>query len=230
MLWRRISAPVSCVRRLALGERGGRLLEVDPVDLDPAPPGLHQRPGLAGQPGDLGGGELDVVEQHRPRHVAQLVGADDRAAGRLGEQPQRRRRLAPRQRRHAHVEAGGGEGRAGDGHQLPRLVLAERHLAAALRRRPVERREQPAEAHPLGGHRAAAALGPQRGIDRDRRALAGGRVHRQQPHPAGVGRVELHDQPGPVRGHDRARPLVSRRDTSPARATGAGTASRPCGR
>ena len=29
--------------------------------------------------GDLGGGQLDVVEQHRPGDVAELVGADDRA-------------------------------------------------------------------------------------------------------------------------------------------------------
>ena len=59
------------------------------------------------------------------------MGADDRVAGRLGEQAQPGRRLAARQRRHPHLEAGGLERRAGDGHQLPRLGLAQVHLAAA---------------------------------------------------------------------------------------------------
>ena len=44
------------------------------------PRDLHQRPGLRGQAGDLGRVELDVVEQHRPAHVGQLVGADHRRA------------------------------------------------------------------------------------------------------------------------------------------------------
>ena len=62
--------------RLALGQRGRGPLQIDPVDLDPAAARLHQRRRLPGEPRDLGRGELDVVEQHRPRHVAELVGAD----------------------------------------------------------------------------------------------------------------------------------------------------------
>ncbi len=42
--------------RLALGERGRRLFEVDPVDLDPAAAGLHERAGLPGE-----------LAPHRPR-------------------------------------------------------------------------------------------------------------------------------------------------------------------
>ena len=94
-LWRRISAPVSWWTSVALGERGGRLLEVDAIDLDPAVARPHEGPGLLGEAGDVGGRELDVVEQHRPGHVAQLVGADD-GVRRLGEQPEHRRRLAAR--------------------------------------------------------------------------------------------------------------------------------------
>ena len=73
-----------------LGERGGRLLEVGPVELDPPAARPDERAGLGGEPGDLGRGELDVVEHRRPAHVAQLVGADHGVAGRLGEQAQRR--------------------------------------------------------------------------------------------------------------------------------------------
>ena len=35
--------------RLALGERGRGLLEIDPVDLDPAAARLHERTGLPGE-------------------------------------------------------------------------------------------------------------------------------------------------------------------------------------
>ena len=73
----------------AFGERCGGLLHVEPIDLDPAAARLHERAGLPGEPPDLVGGQLDVVEQHRPRDVAELVGADGRPGGRLGEQSQR---------------------------------------------------------------------------------------------------------------------------------------------
>ena len=99
-IWaRRISAPVSVRDRLALLERRRGLLEVDPIDLDPPAARLHQRARLLGEPADVGRGQLDVVEQDRPRDVAELVRADHRAARRLGEQAQRRLRLASRQRR-----------------------------------------------------------------------------------------------------------------------------------
>ena len=35
---------------LALGERGGGLLDVEPVDLDPPAARLHERAGLPGEP------------------------------------------------------------------------------------------------------------------------------------------------------------------------------------
>ena len=89
---------------LGPGELGGgrparpgrpRLLEVGPVELDPAAAGLDQRAGPLGvQPGDVGGGQLDVVEDRRPRDVAELAGAHDRVAGRLSQEAQRRRRAA----------------------------------------------------------------------------------------------------------------------------------------
>ena len=57
----------------ALGERGCRLFEIDPVDLDPAAAGLHERAGLPGELCHFGRGEFDVVEEHRPGDVAELV-------------------------------------------------------------------------------------------------------------------------------------------------------------
>ena len=86
--WRRISAPVSWVCVGPLGQGGRRLLEVGPVELDPPAARPHERAGLGRQPGDVGGGQLDVVEHRRPADVAELVGADDGVARRLGEQAQ----------------------------------------------------------------------------------------------------------------------------------------------
>ena len=45
------------------------------------------------------GGELDVVEDHRPAHVAELLGADHGVAGGLGEQAQAGAGLAAREGR-----------------------------------------------------------------------------------------------------------------------------------
>ena len=181
--------------RLPLGERGRRLFEVDPIDLDPAAARLHERAGLSRESRHICGGELDVVEEHGPGDVAELVRPDHRARRGLREQSERRSRLAPRQRRHPHVEPDGGEGGADDGHELPRLVLAQRHLSATARSGPVEGGEEPVEARPLAGHGPAAAVGPQRGVDRDELALADGRVDRHEPHATGARRVELHDEP-----------------------------------
>ena len=54
----------------------------------------------------------------------------------------------------------------------------------------------------------SAAFGAQRRVDRGEPALARRREHREEPHPAGVGRVELHDEPRPRGVGDRPRPLV----------------------
>ncbi len=134
-----------------LGQRGRGLLEVDPVQLDPAPAGLHERPGLGGQAGDVGRGELDVVEHHRPAHVAELVGTDVRLAGGLGEQAEHGAGPAARQGRHPDVEAGGLQLGAGDGHQLPRLVLAQHDLAPAHGARAVQDGEHALEPDELVG-------------------------------------------------------------------------------
>ena len=64
----------------SLGERGGRLLEIDAIDFDPSPARLHERSRLTGQAPDLVGRQFDVVEQHRPGDVAELMRADDRPA------------------------------------------------------------------------------------------------------------------------------------------------------
>ena len=232
MLWRRISAPVSWVVVFALGERGRRLFEVDPVDLDPAAAGLHERAGLPGELRHLGRGELDVVEEHRPGDVAELVRPDHRAGRRLGEQSQRRRRLAPRQRRHPHVEPDGGEGGTDDGHELPRLVLAQRDLAATLHARSVEGGEEPTESRPLGGHRSAAALGPQRSVDRDRldpwRTARGPTRSQTPPGPGASSCTTSLGRDGDVT--VRVQCLECPRHVSPRARPGLGTVSRPCGR
>ena len=193
----------------AFVERSRGLSEVDPVNLDPTPTrGLHERAGLPRQPSDLGCGELDVVEEHRPGDVAELVRSHHRAGLCLGEQSQRRSRLASRQRRYPHVEPDGGEGGAGNGHQLPRLVLTQRDLPATLRTRTVEGGQEPSESRPLGGHRSAAALGPQRCVDRAGSTPARWRVDRDEPDPTGTRRVELHDEPRTRRRCDGTRPMV----------------------
>ena len=69
-----------------IGQRRGGLLEIDTVELHPTATRLDERAGLGGQAGDLGGGELDVVEHHRPAHVAQLMSADVGLARRRAEQ------------------------------------------------------------------------------------------------------------------------------------------------
>ena len=131
----------------------------------------------------------------------------------VDEHAQRRRRLAPRQRGHAHVEAGRDELRPGDGHQLPRLVLAQDHLAAPGAARSRQRGQHALEAGGLVFEPGAARAGvDDRVLDRDELALGARREHGEMPRVAAVGRIEPHDQPFALAG-DRARPLLDpRRD------------------
>ena len=200
-----------------LGEGGGGLLEVDAVELHPLAVRPHERAGLGGQPGDVGGGELDVVEHRRPAHVAELVGADHRLAGGLDEEAQRRRGLAARQRRHPHLEAGRLEGRAGDGHQLPRLVLAQVHLAAAQAAGAPELVVQALEPDDLVGEVLRALAVGEGLLDREQPALGAPAEHGQEPGVAAVGRVELDDEGGLGHAAHLVRPLVE-----PLRHLGAG--------
>ena len=181
--------------RLALGERGCGLLEVDPIDLDPAAAGLHERPRLAGEPGDVGRGELDVVEQHRPRHVAELVGADHRSAGvsansRSDGVALRRDSVGTRTSNPTAARVG------------PDAVMnshASSWLRATWPRRRVADRSSAGKSRPRRAHSAATGRPPRsvRSAASTGTSVALGRrrVHRHEPHPAGVGRVELHDQP-----------------------------------
>ena len=180
----------------ALGEGGGRLLEVDLVELDPLAVRLHQRAGLGGEPGDVGGGELDVVEHRRPAHVGELVGADHGVALRVDEEPERGGGLAARQRRHPHLEAGRLERGTGDGHQLPRLVLAQVHLAAAQATGPAELVVDALEPDDLVGEVLRALAVGERLLDREQAALGAAPEHVEEPRVALVGRVELDHQRG----------------------------------
>ena len=117
------------------------------VDRDPAAAGADERAGFLGQPRDVGGGELDVVEHRRPAHVGELVGADGRRRRRVGEHAQRRRRLAARQRGHPHVEAR--RPRAADRSTVISSHASswlEHHLAAAGAAGPPQRGQHPFEA------------------------------------------------------------------------------------
>jgi hypothetical protein len=193
---------------LALGQRGGRLLQVDAIEFDPLAVRLHQRPRLLGQTSHFGPGELDVVEQHRPGDAGELVHADHRAGGVVGEQTQRRGGLAPRDLRRTHVEPGGCERGPDQREEVPRFVLAERELTASANARAPERGEDAPETCPLGHGRAAALLRTQCLIDGNELALGLLEVHRHQPHATGAGRIELHHE-ARVRGvGDGARPLL----------------------
>ncbi len=191
-----------------LGQRGRRLLEVGPVELDPPPVGADQRSGLGGQARDLGRGELDVVEQGGPADVAELVGADDGVAGGLGEHLQPGRGLAAGERRHPHVEPGGLQGGAGDGHQLPGLVLAEVHLAPAQGPGAEQGGEDALQAGQLVGQGLGVLAVDQGDLDGQEPALGPHPEHGEEPGVALVGRVELHDQGGPVGVDDRLGPAL----------------------
>ncbi len=190
------------------GERGRRLLEVDPVELDPPTVRLHEGAGLGRQPSDLVGGELDVVEDRRPPDRAQLPGPDDRVARRLDEQAQTRLRLPPRQRRNPDLEPGRLQRLAGAGHEVPRLVGAEVHLPATQRSRPLQLGQQPLEPHQLLGDGLGRLGGRQRDLHVDQGAVGPRRQHRQEPGVPPIGRVELDDELGARRARHRSGPTL----------------------
>ena len=181
--------------RFPLGKGGRRLGEVGAVELDPSAARLHERPRFGCQPRHLGGGELHVVEDHRPLDVAQLRRADDTLRGR-GPQSQGGSGPAARELRHPHVEAGRREGRAGDGHELPRLVLRQEDLsppAATGAEQLGHHSFQPLE---LGGDGCRVLAVGQRHLDRKLASLGPRAEHRQEPGVALVGGRELHDELG----------------------------------
>ena len=178
-----------------LGQRSGRRLEVGMIELDPATTRADQGPGFGGEAGDVGGGQLDIVEQRRPADVGELLRADHRLGLGVRHHPQRRRRPTHRQRRHPDVEAGRHEHRAGLGHELPGLGLAEDDLAPTVAAGPAQRREQPLEPRELLLERFALLAGvDHRDLDGLEPVVLGRGEHRQVPGPALVGGVELHDE------------------------------------
>ncbi len=119
------------------------------------------------------------------------------------------RRGAPRERRHAHVEAGVAQHRADLGHEFPGLGLAEHDLAAAQAARSLQRLEEPLEAHQVGLHLASLVAGVhQRDLHRREALVAALGEHRQVPRVAGVGRVELHHQRAVGLAGHRRRPAI----------------------
>ena len=204
-----------------LGERGGGFLEIGPVEGDPLAARADQRPGFGRQAGHLRRRELDVVEHDRPADVGELVGADHALTTGLGEEAQRRRRLASRERRHAHLEPGRLDGGAGVGHELPGLWLGEVDLAAGVPGTgPVEHLDDAVQAGELAGQLAVVGLLGHGDVDR-LHAVGRAGVDRQQPGVVAVGRVELHDEVRPVGDRDRPTPaLEAGGDLGPGRGRG----------
>ena len=127
----------------------------------------------------------------------------------IGHHPQRRGGAPHGQRRDPHVEAGGHQHRAGLGHQLPGLGLAEDDLAAAVAAGPAQRREQALEPGELLLERLALLAGvDHRDLDRLQPVVLGRGEHREVPGAALVGGVELHDEADDVlRGDGLGPPL-----------------------
>ena len=74
-----MSAPDSCVVVARSASAAAAASQVGPIDRDPPATGADQRPGFLGQAGDVGRGQLHVVEDRRPPHVGELGRADRRS-------------------------------------------------------------------------------------------------------------------------------------------------------
>ena len=214
-----------------LGERFGRGLQVGLVDRDPAPAGADQRARLLGELADLGRGQLDVVEHRRPAHVGELVGAD-RGLRRLSTNTRsdgvalRRDSSGTRTSKPAAASRG-----PVDGHQLPRLVLAEDDLAAPVGRRRAAARAACARAGRarLRGRRASSGRRRWRARRLEHLAALGRRCATWRRTPRGAtrrcGRAgRAARSSARVLARDRARPLLERAhelagDARPARRT-----------
>ena len=219
MLWRRISAPVSCVtapRSASAAAACSRSTRSTST----------QRPrdctsGRAWRASRATSAAVSSTSSNSTDQATLLswCAPTTEPAGRLGEQSQRRRRLAPRQRRHSHVEPDRRERGADDGHELPCLVLAQRHLSAAAHAGPIERGEQPVEARPTRrrrvGRRASVRSAASIGTSLP---LADGASTDTSHTPPESGGVELHDELRTRRRRDRARPLVEPSSTCRSRA------------
>ena len=171
---RSIAAPESCGGVGAFGERFGRGRRDRRVSIatQRSPERMSGRASLASRAmsAAVSSTPSNTADQ---RTFASWFAPTDRLRRLVDEHAQRRRRLAQRQRGHAHVEAGRDELRTGDGHQLPRFVLAQDHLAA-----PHAARAGPARAACARGARSrlrgAARAEPafdDRVLDRDELAL-----------------------------------------------------------
>ena len=179
-----------------LGERLGRRLQVGRSIATHRPPErMSGRASLArrAMSAAVSSTSSNTADQ---RTFGELVRADHRLRRRVDEHAQRRRRLAPRQRRHPHVEAGASSTRPGGRHQLPGLVLAQDDLAA-----PRAARAQQTRAASVRGARSrlrdAARPAPALTIAcsiGSRLARGARREHREVPHVAVVGRIEPDDQ------------------------------------
>ena len=112
------------------------------------------------------------------------------------------------QRRHPHLEPGRLQLGAVDGHQLPRLVLAQHDLAPAHGPGPEQDGQQPLEPDQLVGQRSGRAAVAERHLDGQQLPRGARAEHREEPGAAGVRRFELHDEAGPARRRHRPRPLL----------------------
>ena len=227
--WRRISAPVSWVVLARSARAAAASFRSTRSSSTQRPRALTSGRACRGEARHLGRGQLDVVEHHRPAHVAELVGADHRFARRLGEQPQPRVQLASRQGRHPHLEPGRLQLGAGDRHQLPRLVLAEHDLPPAEPAGTVQHRQEALQADQLVGQSLGGPAlteghldGEQLAVERQGRAPTGARRPHRRARPTAPPASDGRGRPpnGPTaRASERPdRPVPLARGTSNRRA------------
>ena len=186
------------------------------VDADPPAVALDERGCLLGEFSDLGGGQLDVVEEHRPSHVRQL-GSGGRGLAIQRCESEARPGSATRSR-HLHLEARVEEDATTDRHDLPCLFLGEDRFAPPLGARPGEFGHEP-----LGAHQVVHEPGPdlRLGVRRDRpldglqHVVGVATQYLQVPRAAVAGRIEPHHQRLAWRLGDRLRPLVEEPNECP---------------